>query len=53
MTEEERDEKLTRAGELVKKAVPVDFQGSVKFNLVPGRKKVKAEVKQTILLGGK
>lgn len=47
---EDRDEKLKRAGELVKKAVPEDFHGSIKFNLQPGRKKVKVNLDQTIVL---
>lgn len=50
--EADRDEKLKRAGELVKKAMPEKFQGSVKFNLVPGRKKVKVNMDQTIVLDG-
>lgn len=53
MKEQERDEKLKRAGELVKKAVPEKFKGYVKFHLAPNMKKVKAEMKQTIILDGK
>lgn len=52
MKEQERDEKLKQAGELVKKAVPDKFTGSVKFHLAPNMKKVKAEVKQMIVLDG-
>lgn len=52
MKEKERDEKLKRAGEIVKKAVPDDFYGSVKYNLQPVRKKVKVEVHENIMLDG-
>lgn len=53
MTEEERDEKLKQADELVKKAVPKGFTGSVTFHQAPGMKKVKVNVDQTIVLDGK